>query len=68
MSTLSASVDRSGRPLVPNFQTMAEALRWRAQIEPDRLAYNFLTDGEDLEARFTYSELDARARAVARFL
>lgn len=47
---------------------MAEALRWRAQIEPDRLAYNFLTDGEDLEARFTYSELDARARAVARFL
>src|ERR1051326_2385056 len=52
----------------PRFQTMAEALRWRARHQPERLAYNFLTDGETVEAKITYGELDARARAVARLL
>jgi iturin family lipopeptide synthetase A len=52
----------------PCFQTMAEALRWRARYQAERLAYNFLLDGETIEAKITYGELDARARAVARLL
>jgi amino acid adenylation domain-containing protein len=45
--------------------TLGELLRWRAERTPDRLAYTFLVDGEEAEARLTYGELDRRARAVA---
>jgi len=68
MSALPDVVDPSPQGVVPFFQTMAEALRWRAHHQPDRLAYTFLVDGEDIEERVTYAELDARARAVARLL
>ena len=47
---------------------MADALRWRARNQPERLAYIFLPDGEDIEERETYARLDARARAIARLL
>jgi natural product biosynthesis luciferase-like monooxygenase protein/FkbM family methyltransferase len=40
-------------------------LRGRAIEQPDRLAYTFLAGGEAAEARFTYGELDRRARAIA---
>ena len=36
----------------------------RAQAQPDRRAYIFLSDGETVEATFSYSELDQRARAI----
>ena len=39
-------------------------LRQRAQAQPDRRAYIFLSDGETVEATFSYSELDQRARAI----
>jgi acyl-CoA synthetase (AMP-forming)/AMP-acid ligase II/thioesterase domain-containing protein/acyl carrier protein len=36
--------------------------------QPERLAYAFLPGGESEEARFTYAELDLRARAIAVWL
>jgi acyl-CoA synthetase (AMP-forming)/AMP-acid ligase II len=40
----------------------------RAAEEPGRLAYLYLADGEGSEHRFSYGELDARARAIAALL
>lgn len=48
--------------------SLVELLRWRAQEQPERLAYTFLTDGETEGGRMTYSELDRRARAIAALL
>jgi len=49
-------------------ETLVDVLRGRAIQEPDRLAYSFLPKGETEEARFTYSELDLRARAIGVWL
>jgi iturin family lipopeptide synthetase A len=68
MSALPVAEEQAARSTPPLFQTMAEPLRWRARHEPDRLAYNFLVDGEEVEERVTYAELDARARAVEQLL
>src|SRR5688572_11780644 len=48
--------------------SLVEILRWRAEHQPDRLAYRFLADGETEEATLTYSELDRRARALGAYL
>ena len=48
--------------------SLVEVLRHRASLQPDRLAYRFLADGEVEEATLTYAELDRRARGVAAFL
>ena len=45
--------------------TLVDILQWRARHQSDQLAYTFLTDGEVEEGRFTYAELDSRARAIA---
>ncbi len=45
--------------------TLVEALRWRAEHQPDRLAYTFLLDGESRELHVTYGELDLQARVIA---
>src|SRR5258707_484730 len=45
--------------------TLVDILRWRAQHQPDRLAYLFLSNGEKEEARLTYAQLDEQARAIA---
>jgi acyl transferase domain-containing protein/acyl-CoA synthetase (AMP-forming)/AMP-acid ligase II/acyl carrier protein len=45
--------------------TLVALLRRRADGEPDRIAYLFLADGEAEAARFTYAQLDQRARAIA---
>jgi amino acid adenylation domain-containing protein len=50
------------------FSSLVEILRWRAEHQPDRLAYRFLADGEVEEATFTYAELDRRARAIGALL
>ena len=47
------------------FSTLVELLRWRAEYEPDKLAYTFLVDGEKEEVHLTYGELDEQARAIA---
>jgi len=45
--------------------TFIELLRWRAENQYDKLAYQFLDNGETEGARYTYGELDKRARSVA---
>ncbi|MCI0394193.1 MAG: AMP-binding protein, partial [Chloroflexi bacterium] len=56
--------------VVDSFQpeTLVELLRWRAQRQPDNLAYTFLVDGETEEISLTYAELDQRARSIAAWL
>src|SRR5689334_18365797 len=44
--------------------TLVELLRERARLEPAR-GLTFLRDGEEDEARISYRELDAQARAIA---
>lgn len=51
-----------------HLKTVVELLRRRAQEEPNRLGYRFLTPvrgAEPEDVAMTYGELDARARAVA---
>ena len=48
-----------------HLSTVVSLLRWRAERQPDQLAYRFLRDGERDEARLSYAELDQAARAVA---
>ncbi|HEV2861081.1 MAG TPA: amino acid adenylation domain-containing protein [Pyrinomonadaceae bacterium] len=49
-------------------RTLAGLLRARAQGEPGRVAYRFLSDGEAQGESVTYAELDGRARSVAAVL
>lgn len=44
--------------------SLIELLRRRAQEQPDRDAYLFLTDGETETARLTWADVDRRARAI----
>jgi acyl-CoA synthetase (AMP-forming)/AMP-acid ligase II len=52
-------------PDLSSFVTLAEILAFRAEHEPDRLAYAFLADGETETSRLTYRELYAQASAIA---
>src|SRR6185369_11784772 len=45
--------------------TLAGVLRLRAAERPEREAFVFLADSGEPAARFTYGELDRRARAIA---
>lgn len=45
--------------------TPIHLLRYRADHQPDRLAYTFLQDGETETNQFTYQDLDRQARAIA---
>ena len=51
-----------------NFLSLVDLLGERAQAQPDQLAYIFLLDGETESQSLTYSELDAKARAIAAHL
>ena len=48
--------------------TLVDILRWRAAHQADGLAYVFLEDGEEERERFTYAELDLKARTIAAHL
>lgn len=48
--------------------SLVDILRWRAENQPHRLAYRFLTDGENEEVLITYKALDQRARAIGAIL
>ncbi len=50
---------------VKEIRTLVDLLRFRAQKQPDNLAYTFLLDGEQAEAQITYSDLDRQARMIA---
>lgn len=51
-----------------NPNTLVELLRWRADQQPDSLAYRFLQDGDSEIVSITYAELDQRARAIGAWL
>lgn len=50
------------------FQTYNECLQHWAQETPNKIAYTFLTDGENLEEHITYQELNEKAKAIAATL
>lgn len=56
------------RAAAPAFSTLVHALRWRAEHQPERLAYRFLLDGDGLDASLTYGELQRRTNAIAGLL
>ena len=45
--------------------TLIDLLRYRADRQPERLAYQFLEDGKAEAASYTYQQLDQHARAIA---
>ncbi|MEC4985377.1 MAG: fatty acyl-AMP ligase [Oscillatoria sp. PMC 1068.18] len=49
----------------PDFSTLIDLLRDRAENEPDRQIYTFLSDGETISGSLTYQELDRQAKAIA---
>jgi natural product biosynthesis luciferase-like monooxygenase protein len=68
MPILNTSHSLEERQLPDQSTTLVDLLRWRARMQPDRLAYTFLADGENEESRLTYGELDRRARSSAALL
>lgn len=44
---------------------IVEILQQRVIVQPNETAYIFLKDGENQEARLTYQELEAKAKAIA---
>jgi acyl-CoA synthetase (AMP-forming)/AMP-acid ligase II len=49
-------------------QTLVDLLSFRSEIQPDTIAYTFLTDGEDKALSYSYQQLDVRSRAIASTL
>ncbi|NDJ19430.1 fatty acyl-AMP ligase [Myxacorys almedinensis] len=45
--------------------TFVDLLCYRAQSQPDQIAYTFLQNGETVSGTLTYQTLDRRARAIA---
>jgi 8-amino-7-oxononanoate synthase len=52
----------------PGLPSLIHLLRRRAQEHSEKTIYTFLNDGESLEVRLTYSELERRALAIAAHL
>ncbi|HEX2915724.1 MAG TPA: AMP-binding protein [Chloroflexia bacterium] len=48
--------------------SLVELLRWRAMLQPQKVAYRYLVDGDSAEQTLTYGELDLKARAIAASL
>ncbi|HEV7508303.1 MAG TPA: amino acid adenylation domain-containing protein [Thermoanaerobaculia bacterium] len=48
--------------------TLVELLRRRASLQPERVGYSFLRDGDGAETNATYAELDRRARGLGAAL
>ncbi len=53
---------------IHNASTLVALLQMRAATAPAQQAFIFLEDGDHETARYTYAELDARARAIAALL
>src|SRR5262245_21433415 len=51
-----------------SFNTLVETLCFRAEQQPDRIAYSFLQDGESSEVRLSNAQLDRGARAIGAWL
>jgi acyl-CoA synthetase (AMP-forming)/AMP-acid ligase II/thioesterase domain-containing protein/acyl carrier protein len=48
-----------------NISNIADLLMLRAQNQPDKTAFIFLSGGKESEVKITYRELDTQARAIA---
>ena len=48
--------------------TLVDLLQQRAKTQGDRVAYDFLADGEEITASLTYGQLDTLARSIAALL
>ena len=51
-----------------DFRSVAEILRFRAQVQKERRGYVFLPDGQTEGASLTYGELDRQSRGIAAAL
>jgi len=47
------------------FKTLVELLYYRANIQAQKLAYTFLTDGETKELNLSYADLELKVKAIA---
>lgn len=65
MNTLVCENSDSAIETIVDFPSMVHVLRWRAANQPDQVAFTYLPNGEEEEARITYGELDNGARAIA---
>lgn len=61
------NLDRSFAPFCPTKTHLVDCLQYWAAQQPDEVAFYF-TDGESEELRWTYAELDRRARAIGAAL
>jgi acyl-CoA synthetase (AMP-forming)/AMP-acid ligase II len=48
-----------------DYLTLVNLLRDRAQAQPDKIAYVFLSDGDTESGKLTYGDLENRARSIA---
>src|SRR4051812_41546197 len=62
---MSIEVELNLASVISQFKSIIEILRWRAQYQPDEIAYTFLEDGETKEINISYAELDSQARNIA---
>jgi acyl-CoA synthetase (AMP-forming)/AMP-acid ligase II len=53
---------------IGHYQTMIDMLHQRVGQHPEKLAFEFLLDGENQTASLSYGELDLQARAIAATL
>ncbi len=51
--------------LTPDMATIVTVLRHRSVLQPEKMAFTFLANGEDESGSLTYGELDLGARSVA---
>ncbi|MEM9275439.1 MAG: AMP-binding protein [Cyanobacteria bacterium P01_F01_bin.143] len=51
-----------------NLHNLNDILRYRAENEPEKIAFTFLEDGEREKDCLTYKDLDRQARAIAGLL
>jgi acyl-CoA synthetase (AMP-forming)/AMP-acid ligase II len=53
---------------IPGLSTLVQLLQWRASTHPQQIAFTFLPDGEAVEVKLSYGELDRGARAIGAVL
>ncbi|MCA9107861.1 MAG: fatty acyl-AMP ligase, partial [Planctomycetales bacterium] len=61
---MSLNLDSLLAPFSPPSTNFVDRLRYWAEAIPDELAFIYLVDGEQEEIRWTYADLDARARRI----
>jgi 8-amino-7-oxononanoate synthase/acyl carrier protein len=62
---MTLDVGRLLAPYCPPVTNLVDCLQYWMENTPDSIAYYYLRDGETEEVRYTYRELDRRARSIA---